>query len=58
MLVYILKEHEMKERTVPDHHGNKLAQEGYDRCECGCKYWEHDECIDCGTHVPQEPAAS
>lgn len=48
----------MKERTVPDHHGNKLAQEGYDRCECGCKYWEHDECIDCGTHVPQEPAAS
>lgn len=29
--------------------GNFAAQEGLDRCPCGCKYWEHDTCIDCGT---------
>lgn len=38
-----------------DTHGNKLAREGCDRCFCGCKYWEHDRCIDCGTHVSQLP---
>jgi len=26
-----------------------VAREGQDRCACGCKYWEHDKCIDCGT---------
>lgn len=30
--------------------GNLLAHEGCDRCDCGCKYWEHDRCIDCGEH--------
>jgi len=30
---------------------NRLAKDGYDRCECGCKYWEHDRCIDCGTYI-------
>ena len=30
---------------------NIIAQEGCDRCFCGCKYWEHDRCIDCSTHV-------
>lgn len=31
--------------------GNVKAQGGRDRCWCGCKYWEGDLCIDCGTHV-------
>lgn len=31
-----------------DRHGNVLAEEGVDRCPCGCKYWENDRCIDCG----------
>lgn len=36
-----------------DKHGNVLAQEGCTRCECGCKYWENDTCIDCGNkYVP------
>lgn len=34
-----------------DQHGNAIAESGVDRCFCGCKYWEHDECIDCGTHI-------
>lgn len=29
--------------------GNVLAEEGCTRCACGCKYWENDTCIDCGT---------
>lgn len=28
--------------------GNHTAVDGFSRCECGCKYWEHDRCIDCG----------
>lgn len=36
-----------------DRHGNAVAQEGCDRCACGCKYWENDRCIDCGTHVAE-----
>ena len=28
--------------------GNLKADEGCDRCACGCKYWEFDRCIDCG----------
>lgn len=32
-----------------DIHGNVTAQEGCSRCECGCKYWEKDRCVDCGT---------
>lgn len=32
---------------------NTHALEGLDRCQCGCKYWEYDRCIDCGTHVHQ-----
>lgn len=34
---------------LADQHGNVIAQEGCDRCFCGCKYWENDKCIDCGT---------
>lgn len=34
-----------------DSHGNYEAREGIDRCWCGCKYWEHDQCVDCGTTV-------
>lgn len=30
---------------------NTYAKDGYDRCQCGCKYWEHDRCIDCGTYI-------
>ena len=36
-----------------DSHDNLIAREGCDRCYCGCKYWEHDRCIDCGTHISQ-----
>jgi hypothetical protein len=28
---------------------NTTASEGASRCECGCKYWENDRCVDCGT---------
>lgn len=31
--------------------GNTEAREGSDRCWCGCKYWERDRCIDCGTYI-------
>lgn len=34
-----------------DKHGNAVAKEGADRCFCGCKYWEADRCIDCGTTI-------
>lgn len=30
---------------------NTAAREGCDRCYCGCKYWESDRCIDCGTAI-------
>lgn len=35
--------------------GNTIAQEGVDRCWCGCKYWENDRCIDCNTHISKVP---
>lgn len=38
---------------MADQHGNTVAREGCDRCACGCKYWEHDRCIDCGAHVSE-----
>lgn len=38
-------------RTTPDRLGNVIAQEGCDRCVCGCKYWENDICVDCGTEA-------
>lgn len=31
-----------------DSYGNMVAEHGCTRCECGCKYWEFDKCIDCG----------
>jgi len=39
--------------TTIDSHGqpdlhNTEANSGCHRCWCGCKYWEHDTCIDCG----------
>jgi hypothetical protein len=34
-----------------DKHGNLDAVEGCDRCACGSKYWENDECVDCGTSI-------
>ena len=34
--------------------GNKVRQEGIDRCSCGCRYWENDRCIDCGGTEPVE----
>lgn len=37
--------------TRPDEHGNVIAKEGCTRCDCGAKYWENDQCIDCGTHA-------
>lgn len=42
--------------TQPDEHGNVERREGLDRCYCGCKYWEHDRCIDCGgSDVDEDP---
>ncbi len=40
-----------------DTYGNQTAREGWDRCACGCKYWQNDECIDCGASVEQARAA-
>lgn len=40
-----------KHAKAGDEHGNTVAHEGLDRCVCGCKYWEHDLCVDCGAHV-------
>ena len=37
--------------TVPDSRGNHVRVEGCDRCACGCKYWENDTCVDCGSTV-------
>ena len=45
----IIERMEGMSRTLKDKHGNRTAEEGNDRCECGCKYWENDRCIDCGT---------
>ena len=36
---------------MTDKLGNEVARSGYDRCPCGCKYYEHDKCIDCGVHI-------
>jgi len=33
---------------VDENYGNKVREDGVDRCYCGCKYWENDRCIDCG----------
>ena len=38
-----------------DQHGNEVRREGVDVCPCGCKYWEHDRCIDCGGSDPLVP---
>lgn len=43
---------------LKDRHGNVVAQEGCDRCSCGCKYWENDRCIDCGTPIADVLAAN
>ena len=40
-----------------DRHGNLIAEEGCDRCACGSKYWENDECIDCGSGIEAVRAA-
>lgn len=37
--------------TTMDEHGNINATEGVSVCVCGCKYWENDKCVDCGTMV-------
>ena len=40
-----------------DQHANRTAREGFDRCTCGCKYWEFDRCVDCRTaHDPENPS--
>jgi hypothetical protein len=44
-----------KPRSGSDSLGNLVARSGYDRCTCGCKYFEHDCCIDCGKHVEETP---
>jgi hypothetical protein len=39
---------ERDRRLHGDQHGNRYAEEGCDRCPCGCKYWERDVCASCG----------
>lgn len=34
-----------------DERPNRVAEQGCDRCSCGCKYWRSDRCLDCGTSV-------
>lgn len=34
-----------------DQHGNISAHEGLDRCFCGAKYWENDQCVSCGASI-------
>lgn len=41
-------------QTPVDSLGNRSAQSGCDRCTCGCKYWESDVCIDCGSRWAEE----
>jgi hypothetical protein len=38
--------------ATPDKHGNRVAREGCDLCDCGAKYWEHDHCVSCGAKHP------
>lgn len=40
-------------QTPVDKFGNAEAREGCDRCYCGCKFWEDDACIDCGTTIEE-----
>lgn len=40
---------------MADKHANLVAREGYDRCGCGCKYFENDRCTDCNTHINKIP---
>lgn len=32
---------------------NTIALDGLDRCDCGCKYWKNDRCVDCNAHIGQ-----
>ena len=44
-----------RDRAKPIDLGNQTAKSGCDRCDCGCKYWEKDVCVDCGTkHDPEK----
>lgn len=47
----ILEAERLHTETKPRDLNNKVAREGADRCTCGCKYWENDRCIDCGTPI-------
>ena len=54
-VVEAAKRERMSDPTA-DRNGNLTAQSGCDRCDCGCKYWEFDRCIDCGKmHEPAHP---
>jgi hypothetical protein len=43
-----LDEWRAQRASQADPNGNIAHTDGVDRCYCGCKYWEHDRCIDCG----------
>jgi hypothetical protein len=43
--------------STTDQHNNSYAEEGVDRCDCGCKYWESDRCVDCDSLHPAAKAA-
>lgn len=40
-------------KLTPRNLNNTIAREGADFCYCGCKYWENDRCIDCGSHIDE-----
>ena len=53
----VVEEVEVAEAEV-DQYGNTKATAGFDRCECGCKYWEADHCVDCGNAFHADNLAS
>lgn len=52
-LLNLLRTGEYRPLSTAERLGNTEAREGCDRCYCGCKYWERDRCIDCGTMIQE-----
>jgi len=52
----VMNDHDRIQKITDDSFrlGNRVRQEGVDRCPCGCKYWENDRCVDCGERLPDE----
>jgi hypothetical protein len=54
----ILERHSQEVEAKPANLANTVARSGYDRCVCGCKYFELDKCIDCRRHVTEIPVCA